>query len=445
MSCRLPWGGEIPLAIGLALIAQAPAFAATLPQQPATVRASGAQMLRVAEAFARRGQRHQAEQLLDLLSGDPNPDIRNEARFKLAAMASAAGKYSSAAVLLRRILDENPRAAPVRLELASILNKMGNHDSALRQLRALRSSELPPNVARFADRLAASLQASKPLGFHLELALAPDSNVNRATRSDTLGTVFGDFVIDQKVRSGVGAAARGVAQVRLPVADQLQLVARASSDLSIYRDGDFNNIMLDAAIGPEYRFGQFRTTAEVGVSQQWHGMKAYQRTTRLAGSIARPIGPVSQLRLDVAGRMTDNKFNNLQDGRGIGARLRYERALSPELLLSASVGADRFKARDDAYSTRAWNLGLTAYRDLGRTTLSAGAEFGRLKADERLLLLPEARDDRLTRFHIGAVFRQLTVAGFAPMTRLVIERNKSSVEFYDYKRTRTEFGISRAF
>jgi len=115
------------------------------------------------------------------------------------------------------------------------------------------------------------------------------------------------------------------------------------------------------------------------------------------------------------------------------------------MLVSASLGFDRFKARDDAYSTRNWAGGLTAYREMGRMTLSAGAELGRLKADERLLLLPEARKDRLTRFHIGAVWRQFTLAGFAPMTRLVVERNRSTVEFYDYKRVRTEFGISRAF
>jgi hypothetical protein len=31
------------------------------------------------------------------------------------------------------------------------------------------------------------------------------------------------------------------------------------------------------------------------------------------------------------------------------------------------------------------------------------------------------------------------------MTRLVVERNRSTVEFYDYKRICTEFGIARAF
>ena len=68
-----------------------------------------------------------------------------------------------------------------------------------------------------------------------------------------------------------------------------------------------------------------------------------------------------------------------------------------------------------------------------------------LKADDRLEILPAAREDRLTRLHAGAVFRQLTVGGFAPTLRIVAERNRSNVEFHDYKRTRTEFGITRAF
>ena len=402
-------------------------------------------MLQIAEEFLRSGQRAEAERLLELLSADPDPNIHNEARFRLATMASAAGKYAKAAVLLRRLLDENPKAARVRLELAAVLNKMGDTDGSLRQLRALRTGDLPPNVARFVDRLSASLEASKRLGFHLELAIAPDTNINRATSSDTLGTVLGDFTINQKVKSGVGAAARGLIQARLPITDKAQLVLRATGDADIYRDSDFNDITLDFTAGPEFRLGRNRLTAEVGAGQQWYGMKPYERTGHLAGSVTLPLGPVSQLRLDVAGRLTSNMFNDLQDGKGVGARFSYERALSPEILLSISAGADRFKAKNDAYSTKAWNLSLTAYRDVGRTTLSAEIDIGRLKADERLLLLPKARKDKLIRLSLGAVFRRFTVAGFAPTMRIVIERNRSSVEFYDYRRVRSEIGIARAF
>ena len=438
-------GREIALLVCLTLLAISAPADATTARGPATVRATAAQMLRLAEQLLRRGRSNEAQTVLELLTRDPDSNMRNEARYKLADLQASDGKLSAAAVLLRQILDERPDAAPARLQLAAILGKMGDEDSALRQLRALRSGDLSPQVARFVDRLAASLQANKPLGFQLELALAPDTNVNRATRSDTLGTVFGDFVIDEHVKSGVGAAVRGLVQTRLPLSDGLQLAARAASDVNIYRESDFNDITLDFAAGPDYRVGQLRMTAEVGGGQQWYGMKPYQRTVRLAGSVSRPLGAVSQVRLDIAGRLTDNKFNDLQDGHGIGARLQYERAISPELLLSLSAGADRFKAMDDAYSTKIASFGLNAYRDLGRMTLTAGVELGWLKADERLQLLPEARADRITRVSFGAVFRRLTFAGFAPMTRVLIERNKSNVEFYDYKRIRTEIGISRAF
>ena len=60
---------------------------------------------------------------------------------------------------------------------------------------------------------ANALSAEKPLGASIEVALAPDSNVNRATRADTLSTVIGDFTLsdDAKSSSGLGLALRGQA------------------------------------------------------------------------------------------------------------------------------------------------------------------------------------------------------------------------------------------
>jgi hypothetical protein len=397
--------------------------------------------------MVRRGDSRDAETILDLLARDPDPNIRNEARFRRALMLDAGGRNEAAAVLLRRILDEKPDATAVRFKLATVLQKMGHEDSALRELRALRSSDLPPDVARFVDRLSASLQATKPLRFQIEFALAPDTNINRATRSDTLGTIFGDFTLDKgsQARSGVGAALRGLAQARHMLNGDLAIVARANGEASLYRHKDFDDIALELSVGPEWRMGRTRLSAEAGIGRQWYGMKPFQRSMRLSGSVARPIDSVSVLRLDGSARRIDNRLNDLQDGHGRSLRARYERSLSANLLIAASAGVDRFKARDDAYSTRSWSAGISAYRSIGRMTLSASADFGRLKADDRLLLLPRAREDRLTRFTVGSVFRQLTFAGFAPVARVIVERNRSTVEFYDFKRVRTEFGISRAF
>ena len=433
---------------GVAVTLGGPAAAATEARAPVrVVKARAADLLVIADRLANGGDRPQAKRILDLLARDPNRDVRNQARYRQSALLEAEGAMSAAATLLRAILDEAPEAAAVRLKLAAMLHKMGDEESALRELRALRSADLPPAVGRFVDRISASLQASKPFGVQLELALAPDSNINRATRSDTLGTIFGDFTFDEnaKQKSGLGAAVRAAAHRRLTFGRDLSLVARLTTDLNLYRDKDFNDISADLSVGPEFRLLGTRFTAEAGVGQRWYGMDPYQRQLRVAGSATRAVDAVSQARLDGSLRWSDNQANNLQDGRGLTLRARYERALSPSLAVAATLTADRFKARDDAYSTRSWTVGLASYRDLGPMTLNVSAEIGRLKADERLQILPDVREDRLTRVSIGAVFRQFTVAGFAPMTRISIERNRSSVEFYDYKRTRTEVGISRAF
>ena len=411
------------------------------------MKASAPQLLLLAAQLEKRGDRDKAAAILALLEGDPHSDVRNEARYRHAAMMEADNRYRDAAVLLRRILDEKPDAATVRLKLATVLQKMGDEGSALRELRVLRTIDLPPTVARFVDRVSASLRATKPLGFQVEVALAPDSNINRATRSDTLGTVFGDFAIDEesKARTGMGLAVRGMAQARQPVTDQVELVARASGEARIYRSKDFNDISLDLAVGPEFQLGSTRFSTEAAIVQQWYGMEPYQFGFRFAGSATRPAGPTSQVRGDVAFRTASNRLNDLQDGHGLSGRVRYERALSTSLLISASIGLDRFHARDDAYSTRFIGGGVTAYRDIGRVTVSAGVEGGILKADDRLLLLPKVREDRLIRLQLSSVFRQVTYGGLSPMIRLVVERNKSTVEFYDYTRKRMEIGVVRAF
>jgi tetratricopeptide (TPR) repeat protein len=401
----------------------------------------------LAETARQRGDIPTAEKMLGALLGDPSDMVRAEARFRLAKLLAANGKRAEAAVLLRRVVDAHPKAVPARLELAGLLQQIGDEKSALRELRALGTLDLPPNVARFVDRMSASLQASRSLSFQLELGLAPDTNINRATRSDTLGTVFGDFTLDKQSRakSGVGAAVRGFVQGRLPVSNDVNLAAHASLDTNLYRHRQFDAVTLEVAGGPEFRLGPARVAAEAGFGQSWYGLKPYQRTLRLSSSARMRVGAVSQLRLDGAARWSDNAFNDLEDGRGMSAALRYERALSPELTVGLGVGVDRFRAQDDAYSTRSWSVGVTAYRDIGRTSVELGVDIGRLKADDRLEILPAAREDRLTRLHAGAVFRQLTVGGFAPTLRIVAERNRSTIEFHDYKRTRTEFGITRAF
>jgi hypothetical protein len=429
-------------------LAAVPASASTLPAaETRTIRASAGQMLALAEQMLRLGKRSEAETILDLLSQDPNPDVRNEARYRRSKLLKAEGQDRDAALLLRRILDDKPDATPVRIELAQLLDRMGDKDAAWREIRAAQAAGLPPAVARLVDRYSEALRAARPAGASIDLALAPDSNISRATRSDALGTVFGDFQIDEdsKARSGTGLSVRGQAYRRFALAGDSSLLIRASGYGDLYKKTRFNDIAFDLAAGPELQWGKNRLALEAGATQRWYGQKPYQRSARIGATWTHALGPVMQLRLSGSAALIDNRLNDLQDGKAYSAQASVERALSPTTGIGVTLGLDRQSLRDPGYSTTGWRIGALAWRDIGRATLTAEAQYGRLNADERLLLFPETRSDRSFRLSLGATLRRLTFAGFAPVTRLVIERNKSSIEFYDYKRTRTEFGITRAF
>ena len=402
----------------------------------------------VAEQAGKQGDIATAEEAYRALAHDNDPDVRAEALFRHGLMLAQSGQPAKAALLFRRLLDQRPDATRARLELARTLDLMGDKDAAWREVRAVQASGLPPEVARLVDRYSEALRVARPFGASFQIALAPDSNINKSTQSDTLGTIFGDFEIDEssKAKSGVGLSLSGQVYRRLPIGNgDHSLLARVSGLADLYRHSDFSDIALDVAAGPELQLGNNRLNIEGAITQRWYGMKPYVRSARMSVSLIKPISRTTQLQLVGSAGLADYKLNNLQDGKNFAARLKLEHALSATTGIGLNLSAGRTAAKDPAYSTSEWRVGLMGWRDVGRTTLTAEAEYGRLRADDRLALLRDRRSDRYARLTFGATFRQLTFGGFSPVTRVVIERNRSTVEFYDYRSRRTEIGISRAF
>jgi hypothetical protein len=429
------------------VIASALLLACAVPAGATTLQVSATQLFGIADTALKRGDDETARRVLRALMQDPSVEIRMEARFRLASVESKSGNLGSAATLLREIVDQRPTAAPARLELAQVLDRMGDKDGAWRQMRAIQAAGLPASVARLIDRYSQALRAQRPFGASFELAIAPDSNINRATRSDTLGTIFGDFQIadDGKAKSGTGLSINAQAYRRIAIGSEASMLIRSSGFANLYRRSEFNDLAADLAVGPDLYLGRDRLQLEVGATQRWFGQKPFMRSARLAGTWSHPLGSRTLLRFAGSAALVDNQLNDLQDGRTYSGQASIERALSPTTGVVASVGVDRQALRDPGYSTIGWRGSLNLWRDVGRMTISGGFDIGRLHADERLILFPERRSDRFTRFSIGATFRQVQWHGFSPLFRLSLERNRSTVAFYDYRRTRTEMGIVRAF
>lgn len=438
------------LDLGLALaVAGSPGIPAgsDAPNPTRQVTLTAGQMLKWARSAQVRGDRATAAQIYRAMLDDENAEVRSEARFLLAQLLAADGRSSEAAFLLRQVLDEKPQAAGVRMALAQLLVQIGDEASARRELRALQAGPLPPDAARLVDRFSLALRVRKPFGASLELALAPDSNINRATRSDTIGTVIGPFDIsdDGKATSGTGVAARAQVYGRMSIGGDVSLLGRLSGQADVYSRDEYNDWAIDAAVGPELQLGRSTVRVEAGLGRRWFGGDPFVDSVRLAAAFTRPVGRRMQVQLSASASLIDHKLNDLQDGRGYGGRIGLERALSPTTGIGLALAGDRQSLRDAAYSTTSWRASLFGWRDVGRTTVTATADYGRLAADDRLSLFPEKRRESFARLSLGAVFRQFSVNGFAPLVRYSIERNRSSVEIYDYSRRRAEFGVTRAF
>lgn len=407
-----------------------------------------AQVFAGAERLLAEQNTADAEVLLRALTQDPDRAVRNEARFRLARLLEATERRADAAVLLRRILDEEPEAVRVRLELARILVALGDETGARRQLRQAQDAGLPAELARLVDQYRIALRSRAPFGANIEVAVAPDSNINRATAQRTLDGGFFPIELDEdaRSRSGIGLAVNGQAFARVPLDARLSLLPRASGAGRLYRDSQFDDVSIDGRLGLERADSTAgRLTLSAGHERRWFGGRPLTESWLASLDWLRPVSGRAQFTVSISA--ADQRFprSAAQSGRLYQASIGYERALSTASGISVSVSGARQDAADQGYANWSGGSSLIGYAEIGRTTFVTSVSLRRLVADGPFFLFPDARREWSIRSSIGATFRQLTIAGLAPVLRVTAERNLSTVGLFDFRRIAAEVGISRAF
>lgn len=420
-----------------------------LPAQDSTQsHLPAAQVFALADQMRAQGDFANAEIAYRALLQDPDLEIRTEARFRLGLMlADDLERYSDAALEFRRILDDKPGAARVRLELARMQAMLGNMAGARKELRAAQASGLPTAVEQLVKFYSRALNSRKPLGGSIEVAVAPDSNINRATRSTTLGTVIGDFTLDEDARakSGVGLGLKGQGYVRLGMEPGTDLLIRASTDARLYRDSDFSDVTVSLQAGPQYSWAGNQLTVSAGPSRRWYGRQLF--STSIGGGVSwqRPVGTRGQLRLDGNIAHVINERNALQTADDFTLSASFDRAFSARFGGGVQLFGFREAARDPGFSLTMGGTSAYLFRELGRTTLVGTLGYSHLEADKRLMLYPNRRVEDRYSASLAATLRALNLGSFAPLVRVKWEANRSTVEIYEYRRVVAEFGVTSAF
>ena len=407
-----------------------------------------AELFSLANDARKRRQFDVAEKIYRALAEHPQIDLRTEARFRLALMlADDVARPVDAAVLLRMILDEQPDASRVRIELARIQVMLGNYEAAGRELRAAQAAGVPAEVDRLLRFYTLALESRKTFGANLEVGFAPDTNINRATSSDTLSTIIGDFDLSENARatSGIGVFARGQAYYRQRVGSQLDMLYRLNGQARVYEDGAFNDYALSVQAGPQMKSGADEITLSALASQRWFGGEPYLTSYGVSINYRHPMDPRTRLTADLTGNVANDRKNDLRDSDRLGLALGVDRAFSARSGGGLRVSADRQMARDPGYSHASGGVQAYTFREIGSVTLVLDASYAHLEADRRLFLYPRRRIDDRFEVGVAGTFRSLRVDRFAPTIGFSWEKNTSTVGIYDYQRLSAEVGISAAF
>ena len=496
------------IATALALLPCAPALAQNAPDatpdEPAAVverahelifdgrPAAALELLRpLAERYPEHTDAHffrgmAAAATANLPEGRPGAPENDEARRALRDEAVAS---------YRHILESRPGLAGARLELARVLFERGrcmappesllehllgdDCDASAYHFRRALAGGLPDAIAGAVSRFLAAVQARKRVSGQLELAVAPDSNVNAATSARTFPSRIRnpytgeslEFSLRDEDRetSGIGAVLTASGQYLHPVG--LRPIENSATRLrlggSLYRreygGQRFDDMILAVYTGPQLLFSRARASLLLKADRRWSGVPV--ETGRWsARKVSRGLGPRLEGGLRLGDRLwlgggierIDRRHDRarLNDGPRTNLDLDLSFAATPAITLGARGGWQRSRAQRPDLRSRTRRLGGFIAADLPPVLGVTGFDvaffhdllFTRYDEPGYFVITEDAREDRTSITRLAASNDHIELFGFVPALSLVHERRDSNIaEVFDYRRNRAEITMQRRF
>jgi outer membrane protein len=434
--------------IAAAALAQAAAPGANeqCKAEQGCVRANAAQLFALADKLFEQGNAPGAAGVLEALTRDVHPELRAEARFRLAALREKTGDLEGAVRALRELLAEQPNANPARLELARMLAEMGKSAEARKEITFAERTGLPPEVEQSVRRFASAIPSTKRRGLSLEISGGPDSNINRSTSAQYVDTIIAPFELDPDARrqSGIGFALGGQTFTRNTVGG-IDLLTRGGGHADLFTKRRFDDVQVTFDSGPQWnaKFGQLRPA--LLYERRWYGGHPY--STGFGASIdwLRQLGAGTQVELTGSRVRQNIRPNPGQDAwrTSVGADVAHQ--LAPDSTARVSFRFAALDARVRPESLRQIGAeillakrypGVTAYVDFGYT---------QTRGLEPLFLFGKTRHDWRIDLTAGVILDKVELAGFSPLIRVTHSDSQANIALYDYHRTRLDVGVSRSF
>lgn len=383
------------------------------------------------------------------------PELSTQYNFLDGLIALETGDPRTAEKRFRTILDDQPQQTRVRLELARALFALRKFDSADYQLRlAQDDEELPEDIARIISNTRSAIRSRRNWRFGFDFGFAPDTNINSATRSDSVDVTFGSNTYqlaldeDARARSGIGATSSLYGSLRLPAAERLAVVLDANAQLVRYENKQFNDSFIQFAAGPELKLDDATTLTLQGVgAQRWYGGRVASQQLGSQITLQHDLARDKRIAVRLDARRAASDFGAAYRGWQYGANLSYEQVVSKALIASGTVYARREDMQVASNTAWSWgvNAGLGGEFPFGLNAgVSGGVARATYDAPSFLFSTDERADWRLNgRAYVG--LRRVRVAGFSPSVEYNYSQTETNYDLYSSTRHRVEFRLARYF
>ena len=427
---------------------QTPAPQAQAPHKPIVIK----DPLATAGALIDRGRYDDAQIILDAIDQMAPQD---RAKFNATERAFLRGRiafgrkdYKTAIRYYEAILAEHPEAVRVRLELARALLFDGKYDRAERHFELVLAGDIPKNVATNINRFLEQIYAQRTWRFRFNVAVAPDTNINNATDSQTVD-IFGlPFSLgnDARRNSGVGLFASGGVEYRPRLSDQMRLLTNLQVQRTEYRGSQFDDMIVSGNLGPEITHG----SVVLGVSgvgfRRWYGNRGYNSGVGAQFNLNARLTKIFGIGVTMLAEDVHYDLDPSRSGPLISTVLSGFVSLTPASSIRPYIGINREFARAKFQRNTAYRVGFDYYREFPwGITLTVSPDFVVRPFDAMQPAFGVTRRDRLYEVSTQIVKRDFKILGFAPYIDYTFTHNHSNISLYKFSRHRIGFGFTRFY
>lgn len=358
------------------------------------------------------------------------------------------GRSFSAVAPLTRLVAMAPANPIFRLELAAALARNGQTDRALYHFELSKGADLPAPVQAKVQAEIGQLQKSKNWQGYFRFAFIPESNAARRTAAETV--TFGGlvFIINPAARSKPANGVEiGFGLAALPVITDT-MRARVGFDVQarVYDGAAPDDVTLraNAAI---LKFGDFgmRTTAEFFATRRMIDKKTYTNSHGIGLSYSRAIGK----RANLSGRAEYEIVDYVQSAdtvwrKAVDAQFSY--AASPQLVFRIGARVEnRVSGRVGLAGT---GTGLSVggdYLFTGGLRVGVDVSYDKNTFDGIHALFGVVRKDKKLTANVQLTNANWSFKGFAPVLKIGLERQRSTVVLNRFTNISASIGITRSF